>query len=456
MWSRDITLLCPTCQVEVEGHIVERDGDLFTRGECAEHGPFEKFFWRDADLYRESLPPADQPVLPKGPLDVFDDRVAGYLTTFAIDITNRCNLTCPTCVSQAVLTSEVEASDEDESLDDLLKLIPDYRGKDVKRLPNISLVGGESSLRPDLPEFIERIIREKGITPRLNSNGLLLMDEKRLDRLYAAGLRWVILQFDGFTPEPSIEFRGHDFSKRKLEIIAKLAKKGFFVHLACMVQKGVNDAEVGEILRFAAKEPNIRRVSFYPRSDIGRFDEPDRPVTHVIDVMHAIENGTDGQVSADDVRATKRLGDKLYRLTGNPMFRPRPCIFPFVLMRDGERLVSCHKFFSPGSALRNLKAAVKFARHAPKMLKPDEGRFPSDFLFVNIEKFYDGEAFDVHGAHNCHHVYLTPEGALPFCVYNTTIRGKSALQKGGGCGVMPTVPAEKRRVPVEFKSSSSA
>ena len=91
--------------------------------------------------------------------------------------------------------------------------------------------------------------------------------------------------------------------------------------------------------------------------------------------------------------------------------------------RDG-RLISCHRFFSPLGALREWRAFLRFVRYGRRLLSPDEGRFPPDFLFVNIEKFYDSGAFDMNGARNCHHIYLTKFGALPFCIYNACVRGK--------------------------------
>ncbi|MBZ0273245.1 radical SAM protein [bacterium] len=433
MWTKDITSLCPDCETEIPGQIFSRGGDLYLRRTCETHGETEVFFWRDEKTYRACLPENGHArSLPAGPLRIFSPETESFLTTLAIDITERCNLTCPTCVSAAKHIGDVGYEDGDLPMATLLDLIPDYRGREKK--PNISLIGGESSLRRDLPEFVEAIIAQKGITPRLNSNGILLMDEARIERLWQAGLRWVILQFDGFTPAPSIEFRGADLSKQKFKVIERLSKRGFNIHLACMVARGVNDGEIGDILRFASSHANIRRVSFYPRSHIGRIEDHEAGSTHVIDVMNAIENGTGGEVTADDLLASKRLGERIHKVTHHPMFRPRPCIFPALLMREGDRLLSCHKLFSPASAWRHPRAFAKLARYGRRLLAPDDAGYPPDFLFINIEKFYDGHAFDVAGAHNCHHIYLTPQGALPFCVYNTRVRGKGVLQMGGGCG----------------------
>jgi uncharacterized radical SAM superfamily Fe-S cluster-containing enzyme len=311
----------------------------------------------------------------------------------------------------------------DPPFDELLARVPDHRGDRFP--PNLALVGGESTLREDLPAII-RAIRAKGVEPRLNSNGLRLMDEGYLRALRDAGLRWVILQFDGFAPEPSIAFRGQDYSRLKLEVIDKLGAAGLFAHLAVMVDRGVNDHELGDILRFAARAPHVRRVSFYPRSHIGRVEQREKESTQLADLLAAIERGTGGEVRRDDVLAAGRLGRRLFRGTGHPMFRRRVCILPFVLVRDGERLIPANRLLRPTGPLRYPRAFGRFARAARGSRRVDEGGWGPDVLPVNIEKFYEGQALDLVGARMCHHIYLTEQGAFPFCIYNTLIRA-------GGC-----------------------
>jgi len=302
-------------------------------------------------------------------------------------------------------------------------MIPDYRGR--SGAPNISLVGGESTLREDLPEIIEAIIEKRGLVPRLNTNGLLLLENDLLRKLKKAGLRWIILQFDGLDPSASMAFRGRDLVAVKNEVIIKASQLGFFFHMAVMVKKGINDHQVVPILQFAAAHPNIRRVSFYPCSDVGRMGENENGETHVFDVMQAIEKGTEGQVRIEDILAGKKMGQNLFRFTQNPMFRARPCMYSFIIFSQKKRLIPCNRFFSPRWAIREIRAFLKFAWHAAKMLRPSEGDFPADFIFVNIEKFYSDNGFDLQGARNCHHIYLTDQGAYPFCCYNTLYRNAS-------------------------------
>lgn len=412
---------CPICGEPVPAALVERDGDLFLRRDCPRDGASERFFWRDAALYERAHDLRHPELLPEGPLDLERGAADGFLTTFAVDVTTRCNLACPTCVTDAGA-----AAAPDPTPAEILSWVPDYSRRAGGFRPNISLVGGESTLRDDLPEIIRGLIA-KGIVPRLNSNGLLLLDEARVDRLWQAGLRWVILQFDGFSPETSLLFRGRDLIADKQKVIELLARKGFAIHLAVMVQRGVNDGEVGEILRFAAAAPGVSRVSFYPRSRLGRFADERHAATDAADVIAALERTTGGEVTRRDILDAKRVGRLLFRLTGHPMFRQRVCIYPFLLLRRGSRLLPVSRLFSPAGLWRDPGAAAKLTWLARRILRPDQRGFGDDLLFVNLEKFYDREAFDLQEARNCHHVYLSARGAYPFCVYNAFHRA------GGGC-----------------------
>lgn len=409
---------CPVCRRETAARIVALHGDAYLRVACPEHGETETLLCRDADLYLRLFRDRTPGVLPAGPLNLAAGDAAGFVTTYALDVTLRCNLSCPTCVSAA--GGDVPP---DPPFAELLARVPDHRGDPAP--PNLALIGGESTLREDLPEIIAAI-RAKGIEPRLNSNGLRLTDESLIARLKAAGLRWVILQFDGLDAGPSLAFRGRDVAALKFTVIDKLTAHGLLVHLAVMVDKEVNLEQIGEILRFAAQSPNVRRVSFYPRSHIGRIDRPEQCGTDLADIVAALDRTTRGWITGADLLAAGRLGKRLFRLTGRAMYRRRTCILPFVLVRDGERLIPANRLLTWSGPLRYPRACAAFAAAARRSRRIDEGAWGPDVLFCNIEKFYEAQALDLVGARMCHHVYLTETGAHPFCIYNNLLRP-------GGC-----------------------
>ena len=410
---------CPECNGISDAVLVESDGRVLFRGTCPEHGPWESIFASDAALYRKLTEwhPTDVSV----PTDGFSrdwSAFAPIATTCTIDVTTRCNLRCPDCFSDA------GAAGDEPTVDEILGFLPP---KSPGFNPNISLVGGESILRKDIDQIIAGIIA-KGFVPRLNSNGKGLLDRELLTRLQKAGLRWIILQFDGFSPETSVRFRGEDLIEHKIEVIRLLAEYGINVHFAVMVMAGVNDREVGDILRFAAKTPNVRRVSFYPRSDVGRNPQAG-PVTDLSDMIRALEQASGGNITENDILAHKQLFDIAFRLTKNPVFRNRNCLLPFIVYSDGNELIPANRVLLPGLSAKHWKGLLKLAATLPALWAFDKGGYSSSFLPVSIENFYATRAFDVTASANCHQVYLTRHGYIPFCLYNSFFRDRS----GSGC-----------------------
>src|SRR5690349_20926518 len=68
-------------------------------------------------------------------------------------------------------------------------LLDDAREANIS---SIRLYGGEPLLHPDLPRMVEHC-RKLGLHPLVTTNAVLL--EKRIDDLYAAGLRDVTIGF---------------------------------------------------------------------------------------------------------------------------------------------------------------------------------------------------------------------------------------------------------------------
>jgi len=400
----------------VDALLYEKDGDVWMSGRCPEHGASDLLYWKDAGLYRASRRLSNNGGLPPAPSSFTWETYSGITTTLAMDPTLRCNLRCPDCFSDA----EAGVPD-DPTVEEMLARIPSQRGKRFR--PNMALVGGESSLREDLPDLIRGLL-EKGITPRLNTNGINMLDPRKRRRLREAGLKWVILQFDGFQPEASQRLRGADLIRDKLQAIEALTSDGFFVHLAVMLARGVNDREVGKILEFALHQKGVKRLSFYPRSAVGRNVDPsDGLVMHLADVFEVLETGTGGKIRREDLLETKRLWQILFRLTRLPVFRQRLCILPFVVLKTGDGYLPLNRLFKPSGILRNPGVPLRLLRSLGKILAFDRGAYSSDILLVNIEKFYHSAAFDLDESRNCHHIYVTPKGYIPFCLYNSFYRG---------------------------------
>jgi len=404
--------VCPICRNLLDATLFEKNGDIWMSRACPIHGTANGLFFKNAPLFKElSRYHSTRLLTPEWDFDFNWQPYKELCTTLAVDVTLRCNLGCPDCFSNAGKLPL------DPQKNEVISWLPKIAKNKAK--PNISLVGGESLLNENIFEIIEKMI-EAGFVPRLNSNGILLDDESILNRLKKAGLLWIILQFDGFSHEVSKQFRNVDLVDLKLKVMEKLGRHGFLIHLAVMVETGQNLAEIVEILRFAFKTPQIRRVSFYPRAIVGRTRLAAEK-TYLFDVIKSIAQNSNGEITQEDIISFKRIWNIAYKLTKNPIFLNRRCQTPFMLTGQGNRLIPLNRLINP---LYDLIKFTKILSSTFKLLAFDRGRAPQDVMPVNIEMFYDTELFDLTAARNCHHTYITPKGYIPFCIYNAFFRNQ--------------------------------
>ena len=111
----------------------------------------------------------------------------------------------------------------------------------------------------------------------INTNGIRLAhDERLLDAIASHAPRVeVYLQFDGFDDRASVALRGESLVETKLKAIEALGRRGIKTSLVCTLQPGVNDHEIGEIVRFGVERPWVTGVSFQPATYSGRHVLPE-------------------------------------------------------------------------------------------------------------------------------------------------------------------------------------
>lgn len=298
--------VCPVCLRRLKAEKRAEKGGIYMDKVCPEHGRFSALIWEgDVESYRQwstqsirTEAPVEPKAVEKGcPYDCgLCEEHQRKGCCVVLELTNRCNLRCPVCFASAG-----EAPAKEPSLEDISRqydMLMAHGGPF-----NIQLSGGEPTMRDDLPEII-RIGRDKGFTFfQLNTNGLRLAREAGYaEKLKSAGLNTVFLQFDGVTDDVYLTLRGQALMKEKEAAIASCAAAGLGIVLVPVIARGINDGQVGELLRFGLSyAPEVRGIHFQPISYFGRcaFDRPENPVT-IPKMLALIEEQTGGIMRAAD------------------------------------------------------------------------------------------------------------------------------------------------------------
>ncbi len=296
-WPRQTDSLCPVCirearsavlrgerdlrafidehPGEIRASIVERDGKIVMQKSCPRHGDFEDVMSVDPAFLKriEELFPGRDFEAPKHALRDHGSSTIKYGrgSVLTVDLTNRCNMMCDPCfmdANQVGYVHELTWPDVQKILDDALDIKP-------RRQLSVQFSGGEPTLSPHFLEAV-RYARKIGyFCVQCASNGIRFAQEPEFCReAKAAGLRLCYLQFDGVTNEANSHRKVGNLFDVKLRAIENLAAVGIDVVLVVTVVKGVNDDQVGSIVRFAIENADkITVVSFQPVSFTGRDEE---------------------------------------------------------------------------------------------------------------------------------------------------------------------------------------
>ena len=301
--------VCPVClrQLPAEKRI-SSDGSVRIHRVCPEHGSFDSLVWRGRVDYASWCQDQEPAVSAQqaGETDRMDPDCAhcsglcqshrrGTCCTL-LEVTKRCNMNCRFCFAH-------DRRGEDPPLARVKAWIYDLTEPGQTFL---QLSGGEPTLRDDLPE-ITAFARKCGCRYiQLNTNGLRLAeDEEYVRRLAKAGLSFAFLSFDGTTEEIYQILRGRNMLEVKERAIANCEKYGIGVVLVPEIVRGVNDNQIGSIIRYAVRRsPAVRGIHFQPVSFFGRIpDQPRDEDRFTLDeLMAEIEFQTHGRVSVDSLK----------------------------------------------------------------------------------------------------------------------------------------------------------
>ncbi len=471
--------VCPVCKKVIPATIYEENGKVMYKKTCPEHGEFIDVYFGDVEAYLRLEKWAVDGIGVEDPVaevyDGFPPECEGCPTHYShtslanVDLTNRCNLKCPICFANANAAGYVYEPD----LETVRQMLVDLREERPVPTPAVQFAGGEPTIYPHFLEAV-RMAKELGFAQiQVATNGIrLARDPNFAQAMLDAGMHTIYLQFDGFKEETYIKARNRPmFLKDKLLAIehARNTKpKPLSTVLVPVIVKGINDDEVGKIVKFALENLDvIRAVNFQPVSFSGRINQNERIRGRYTtgDLMRDLAEQTefiDGPEDFFPIPAGAILSELVSQIMKDPKvaFTSHPaCGAAAYLIRDKEgKVTSIAKFIDVDGLLEDVKDLVEsgelekvgklrgalkaynvFKRHfdkekAPKGLnilsmikgvlmkgnKASLGEFHWRTLFIGSMHFQDLYNYDIARIKRCVIHYTTPDHRIiPFCSYNT-------------------------------------
>jgi uncharacterized radical SAM superfamily Fe-S cluster-containing enzyme len=438
--------LCPVCRRLVDAKIITRQGRVYFRKRCPEHGLIEDFVCSDVAWYdRHDL---SQPARLPQHFGTRSDKGCPYdcglcpeheqHTCIAlIELTSNCNLKCPMCFAEsgpggknidfATFRRMVDRYVHLEGVADILQLS-----------------GGEPTLHPELVPMVRYACEQPIQVVMVNTNGIRLAHDPALVEQLAAfrDRLEIYLQFDGLEERTYQSLRGEELLQTKLAALDMLEKHNLRCSLVCTVEHNTNLHEVGQVLRFGLERPIVRGISYQLATYCGRHVEPrdlEQRAT-MPDVAKALVAQTDGLLAESD-------------------FYPLPCAHPnchllCYLYRGGASVTPINRFID---VRRHMDLIANSVVYSPARARQIVARYlesaggcgcgpggcgPTDpgldefvvkalaekltgteVFRITLTAFLDVHNFDTRRVMKCCLAHLLPEGhVVPFCAYNTLYR----------------------------------
>ena len=477
---KETTSLCPECKKLINATLTERDGKVCIDKTCPEHGSFTDIYWSDAELFLRAEKFAYDGIGLRNPMDKSSGgknvcvNIGGksfeMLTCTAlanIDLTNRCNMRCPICFANANQAGYVYEPDYD-TIAEMLKML---RSEEPIKCTAVQFSGGEPTIHPRFVDIIRKA-KELGFAQvQVATNGIeFAKDFELLKAAQEAGLNTIYLSFDGVSDDIYLQARDRKMFDIKLKVLENLRKleKPSSVVLVPTIVRGLNDKQIGDIIKFAMTNADIiRGVNFQPVAFTGRItrEELSKGRFTLPDLIKA-EGEQTGYTTKDDWfpvpvvapisrLASLLLGENKVTFTTHPhcgiatyLFRDdKGVITPMTRFVDAERMSKGFYELADRAEKARFKKLLVFkllklvksciieekmpeGMTRKKLMKvmraimSDKSKetlaaFSWNMIMIGGMHFQDNYNYDVERVKRCGVHYATPDlRVIPFCAYN--------------------------------------
>jgi hypothetical protein len=483
---RTVETLCPECGCNVLGRYYVNDGRVMIEKTCPRHGYFRDCINSDVRVYLrasywtfEEAPGVRKPHVTDAAHCPSDCGLCNQHQSTAvlanIDLTNRCNLTCPVCFANANAAGYVYEQSFEQVEQELIRLL------DCRPIPctNVQFSGGEPTLHPRFHDIVRRAA-ELGMTNiQAATNGITFANLEFAQHAKDAGLHSLYLQFDGVEDRIYRFVRGRELLRKKLQAVENCRKTGMKICLVPTLIRGENDDQVPKIFDFAVENADvISAISWQPVCFTGRIShrELEKKRYTLGHLTHALAEHTGAEVERDffPLSFMAPLSNILSAVEDKPKitctchsdcafgtyYLVAPAAYPGQPTR--ERVVPMPKAFDIPAIFTGMNELAKklgpkkrlswldklriywlvsrnFNRDAaPPGLSPEkfiqairgcvskqEGRTDRAqqenyrTLMCAGMHFQDRYNYDVERVKRCVIHYSTPDGLYPFCTYNS-------------------------------------
>ncbi len=469
--------ICSVCGEIVPATYEVRDNEqvFFTRI-CPTHGVVDTDLGYHAAFYRKSFDV--EKIMIERYSDGADTDISRGLSPFPLrkpaglailEVTERCNLTCPMCYAYS------SPSERDYSLEEIETLLDQLIAVEGKGI-SLQISGGEPSVRKDLDK-IAAMVKRKGFGQlEMVSNGIRLAREPDFaEMLVEWGFTSVYLQFDSTRPEDIIKLRGEDLWDVRQKAIAALERVKLPSTLAVSLYDGLNSDQIQQVIDFAWQHPGtVCAIAFQAATPFGRFE-----------VDNSKSNGN-GHADTEQPRTPRKLRmPEILKLIEEQTGVSQDLFFPvgegsplcntFSLLKytkDGYKPIAPNftlkEFMEvmgprPNMTLRMLTrgraavlpqivANIGGSLKLMKTLWPHIGTDPSFWtscktLTLFVKPFMDESDIDMSRIERCCFHNASPRGVMSFCALNARMRPAQPHANESAFVPLPTRRSKQQVVP---------
>ena len=466
---RETTSVCPECLALLPARVYEDGGKVWITRDCAKHGETREVYWGNARMYELASRFSHDGKGVGAPEVSFDGakcpfqcglckRHKSHTALANLVVTNRCDLACWYCFFYRKRGERVY----EPSLAQIRKMLRALKKQKPVACNALQLTGGEPTLRDDLEDVIALCKREGFEHVQLNTNGIRLSRDVELaKRIRAAGVGTLYLSFDGVTPQTNP--KNHWEIPGVLEN-CRIAKIG--VVLVPTLIRGVNDHEIGEMIRFACDNIDVvRGINFQPVSIVGMVParERNRMRLTIPDAILEIEKQTRDEIARFDffpvpcVTSVTHLAEALHGTPQYELSAHFACGAATYVFKDEDgKIIPVTRFIDVQALFALLEKTASEVRggknktlaklelaYAVRKLVNDERKpkrldanrmlkdlllkgsydglreFHHNSLFIGMMHFMDLYNYDVERVERCCIHYAMPDGrVVPFCAFN--------------------------------------